>query len=172
MLLCYSIDVKYGRRQKNILFEAKTGRGARENRTKMKDRNKNLYTTAHLFVAAIRIWEYQNDNPPTLEQIGHMLMMSIERTNYICRKLKEMGIVDSVEGSFGNRLFIRDHLKIEEIPREDDESKMEEELKKFQESQKGLSQKIETFQARQAQKKKDLFAEMEKKLKQELDKKA
>jgi uncharacterized protein YlxW (UPF0749 family) len=83
-----------------------------------------------------------------------------------------MGIVDSVEASFDNRLFIRDYLKIEEIPREEDESKLEEELKKFQESQKGLSQKIENIQAKQAQKKKDLFAEMEKKLKQELDKKS
>jgi uncharacterized protein YlxW (UPF0749 family) len=138
----------------------------------MKVRSKNLYTAAHLFVSAIRVCEYQNDTPPALEQISHMLAMSIERTNYICRKLQEMGIVDSVAGSFGNRLFIRDHLKIEEIPREDDESKMEEELKKFQESQKGLSKKIETIQAKQAQKKKDLFAEMEKKLKQELDKKA
>ena len=137
----------------------------------MKEKSKNLYTTAHLFVSAIRVWEYQNDTPPALEEISHMLTMSIERTNYSCRKLKEMGIVDSVEGSFGNRLFIRDHLKIEEIPREDDESKLEEELKKFKESQKGLSQKIETIQAKQAQKKKDLFAEMEKKLKHELDKK-
>lgn len=138
----------------------------------MKDRSKNLYTTAHLFVSAIRVWEYQNDTPPALEEISQMLAMSIEHSNYICRKLVEMGIVDSVEGSFGNRLFIRDHLKIEEIPREDDESKLEEELKKFQESQKGLSQKIESIQAKQAQKKKDLFAEMEKKLKQELDKKS
>jgi DNA-binding transcriptional regulator GbsR (MarR family) len=138
----------------------------------MKEKSKNLYTTAHLFVSAIRVWEYQNDTPPALEEISHMLAMSIERTNYVCRKLKEMGIVDSVEGSFGNRLFIRDHLKIEEIPREDDESKLEEELKKFKESQKGLSQKIESIQAKQAQKKKDLFAEMEKKLKQELDKKS
>jgi hypothetical protein len=172
MLLCYSVDVKYGQRRWSILFEAKTGKGAWEDRTNMKDRSKNLYTTAHLFVSAIRVWEYQNNTPPALEHISHMLAMSIERTNYICRKLKEMGIVDNVEGSFGNRLFIRDHLKIEEIPREDDESKLEEELKKFKESQKGLSQKIETIQARQAQKKKDLFAEMEKKLKQELDKKA
>ena len=138
----------------------------------MKDRSKNLYTTAHLFVSAIRVWEYQNDTPPALEEISQMLAMSIERSNYICRKLEEMGIVDSVEGSFGNRLFIRDHLKIEEIPREDDENKLEQELKKFQESQKGLSQKIESIQAKQAQKKKDLFAEMEKKLKQELDKKS
>ena len=138
----------------------------------MKDRSKNLYTTAHLFVSAIRVWEYQNDTPPALEEISHMLAMSIERSNYICRKLEEMGIVDNVEGSFGNRLFIRDHLKIEEIPREDDENKLEQELKKFKESQKGLSQKIESIQAKQAQKKKDLFAEMEKKLKQELDKKS
>jgi hypothetical protein len=150
----------------------KTGKSAKEDRTKMKDRSKNLYTTAHLFVSAIRVWEYQNNTPPALEEISHMLAMSIERSNYICRKLEEMGIVDNVEGSFGNRLFIRDHLKIEEIPREDDESKLEQELKKFQESQKGLSQKIESIQAKQAQKKKDLFAEMEKKLKQELDKKS
>ena len=138
----------------------------------MKGRSKNLYTTAHLFVSAIRVWEYQNESPPAIEEISHMLAMSIERGNYICRKLQEMGIIESVEGSFGNRLFIRDHLKIEKIPREDDESKLEEELKKFQESQKGLSQKIKTIQAKQAQKKKDLFAEMEKKLKQELDKKS
>jgi DNA-binding transcriptional regulator GbsR (MarR family) len=138
----------------------------------MKDRSKNFYTTAHLFVSAIRVWEYQNDTPPALEEISHMLAMSIEHSNYICRKLQEMGIVDSIEGSFENRLFICDHLKIEEIPREDDESKLEEELKKFQESQKGLSKKIESIQAEQAQKKKDLFAEMEKKLKQELDKKS
>jgi hypothetical protein len=147
-------------------------KGAKEDRNNMKGRSKNLYTTAHLFVSAIRVWEYQNDTPPAIEEISHMLAMSIERGNYICRKLQEIGIIESVEGSFGNRLFIRDHLKIEEIPREDDESKLEEELKKFQESQKGLSQKIKTIQAKQAQKKKDLFAEMEKKLKQELDKKS
>jgi len=138
---------------------------------KMEKKDQNLYKTAHLFVSAIRIREYQNHTPPTLEDISQMLAMSIEHSNYICRKLKEMGIVDSVEGSYGNRLFIRDHLKIEEIPRENDASKLEEELKKFQESQKGLSQKIEDIQAKQAQKKKDLFAEMEKKLKKELDKK-
>lgn len=138
----------------------------------MEERIKNLYTTAHLFVAAIRICEYQNNAPPTLADVSQILAMSIERSNYICRKLKEMGIVESVEGSYGNRLFVRDHLKIEEIPREDDASKLEEDIKKFKESQKGLSQKIENIQAKQAQKKKDLFAEMEKKLKQQLEKKS
>lgn len=138
----------------------------------MEVKSRDLYTSAHLFISAIRVCEHQNNSPPTVEDICQILSMSIERSSYICRKLKELGIIDVVEGSFGNRLFVRDHLKIEEIPRGDDASKLEEELKKFKESQKGLSQKIESIQTKQAEKKKSLFAEMEKKLKQELDKKS
>ena len=137
----------------------------------MENKSKDLYTSAHLFISAIRVFEHQNNRPPTVEDICRVLSMSIERSSYLSRKLKEMGIIDVVEGSYGNRLFIRDFLKIEEIPRGDDKSKLEEELKKFQESQKGISQKIESIKTQQAEKKKSLFAEMEKKLKQELDKK-
>ncbi len=138
----------------------------------MENRSKDLYTSAHLFISAIRVCEHQNSTPPTVEDICRVLSMSIERSSYLSRKLKEMEIIDVVEGSYGNRLFIRDFLKIEEIPRGDDESKLEEELKKFKESQKGLLQKIESIQTQQAEKKKNLFAEMEKKLKQELNKKS
>ena len=137
----------------------------------MKEKSKDLYTLAHLFVAAIRVKEHQMNTPPTINDISQLLDLSIERANYIGRKLKEFGVIDSVEGSYGDRVFVRDHLKIEEIPREADGAKLEAELEKFKESQKAISQKIETLQAKQAQKKKDLFAEMEKKLKQELDKK-
>ena len=138
----------------------------------MENKSKDLYTSAHLFISAIRVCEHQNSTPPTVEDICRVLSMSIERSSYLSRKLKEMEIIDVVEGSYGNRLFIRDFLKIEEIPRGDDESKLEEELKKFKESQKGLLQKIESIQTQQAEKKKNLFAEMEKKLKQELNKKS
>jgi DNA-binding IscR family transcriptional regulator len=144
---------------------------AKENQNIMGDKNKDFYTDAHLFVSAIRVCEQQNNTPPTVEDICRILSMSIEHSSYICRKLKQMGIIDVVEGSYGVRLFVRDFLKIEEIPRGDHESKLEEELKKFRESQKGLSQKIESIQTQQAEKKKQLFAEMEKKLKQELNKK-
>jgi hypothetical protein len=143
----------------------------KENQNIMEDKNKNLYTDAHLFVSAIRICEHQNNTPPTIEDICRTLSMSIEHSSYLSRKLKQMGIIDVVEGSYGDRLFVRDFLKIEEIPRGDNESKLAEELKKFRESQKGLTQKIESIQTQQAEKKKNLFAEMEKKLKQELDKK-
>ena len=76
-----------------------------------------------------------------------------------------------MEGSYGTRLFVRDHLKIEDIPRGESDNHFEEELKKFHDNRKAISQKIETFQAEQKKKKKDLFAEMEKKLKSELEKK-
>ena len=137
----------------------------------MKDKSQNLYWNAHLFVSAIRVFEHQNNTPATLEDISRILKISIERSHYLGRKLKEMGVIDEIEGSYGVRLFIKDHLKIEDIPREDDGGKFEAELKKFKESQKELSHKIETIQAKQAEKKKNLFAEMEKKLKQEFNKK-
>ena len=83
-----------------------------------------------------------------------------------------MEIIDVVEGSFDDRFFIRNHLKLEDIPRGKEEGKFEEELKRFQDSQKALTKKVESFKAEQAQKKKDLFSEMEKKLKAELEKKS
>jgi hypothetical protein len=100
-----------------------------------------------------------------------MIDFSVEQVGYICRKLEELGIVKAVKGSFGIRLFVHDHLKIEDIPRGEPDSKLQEELKKFQSSQKALSRKVKSFQAQQKKKKKDLFAEMEKKLKEELGKK-
>ena len=135
------------------------------------DKKDDFYSQAHLLVAAIRVFEHINARPPTIEDLCQTINFSIEKGNFICRKLEELNIIEAVEGSYGTRLFVRDHLKIEDIPRGEPESNFEDELKKFQDSRKAFSQKMETFQAQQKQKKKDLFAEMEKKLKEEMDKK-
>ena len=137
----------------------------------MQDRVYDLYSNAHLFVAAIRVCEHQHSAPLSLTEVCKVLSFSVEKGNFICRKLKQMEIIEVVEGSYGDRLFIRDHLKLEDIPQGAESSRLEEELKKFQNSQKTFSQKVESFQSQQAQKKKDLFAEMEKKLKEQLEKK-
>ena len=76
-----------------------------------------------------------------------------------------MGIIDVVEGAFGTRLFVLDHLKIEDIPKDKKEDKLEIALKKFKDSKKDFSKKIESFHAQKAKKQKDLFAELEKQLK-------
>ena len=138
----------------------------------MKDKADDFYSNAHLTVAAIRVCEHRHSTPPSLEEICDTLSFSIEKASLILRRLKEMDIIDVVKGSYGDRFFIRDHLKLEDIPRGQEENKLEEELKKFQDTQKALSQKVESFKAEQAKKKKDLFSEMEKKLKAELEKKS
>ena len=129
-----------------------------------------FYTDAHLFVSAIRIFEHQQSKPPSIDDVGRMLSFTPEQSSYICRKLKDLEVIDVVDSAFGNKLFIRDHLKIEDIPRGETESRLEAELKKFQHSKKEISHKIESIQAEQAKKKKDLFAELEKNLKKGLDK--
>ena len=125
----------------------------------------DLYSNAHLVVAAIRIFTHKNSKNPSLNEICATLSFSLEQGNLICKKLKELEIIDVVEGAFENHLFIKDHLKIEEIPRDKKEDKLEEALKKFKDSKKDFSKKIESFQVKQAEKQKALFAELEEKLK-------
>jgi hypothetical protein len=133
--------------------------------------DQDFYANAHLFVAAIRIFEHQQSKPPSVDDIGRMLSFSPEQSSFICRKLKDLEVIEVVDSAFGNKLFIRNHQKIEEIPRGETESRIEAELKKFQNSKNKITNKIESIQAEQAKKKKDLFAELEKNLKKGLDKK-
>jgi hypothetical protein len=131
----------------------------------------DLYKKAHLIVAAIRLLEYQENNLPSIEKICRMLSFSIEQGNLIVRRLKDLGIIDITQGAFGTRLFIQNHLAIENIPRGEQEDKLAHELEKFQNAQKERSKKIESIKAEQAAKKKNLFAEIEQKLKKDLEKK-
>ena len=133
--------------------------------------NTDFYFDAHLVVAAIRVLTRQNSTPPSIDEVCRAISFSLEQGNFVCKKLNSMEIIDVVEGAFGTRLFIKDHLKLEEIPKGKKEDKLEEALQKFRDSKKDFTQKIESFQAKQAKKQKDLFAELEKKLKKDSDKK-
>jgi len=130
----------------------------------------DLYTGAHLVVAAIRIIEHQNVSPASIEELCKVLSFSLEQGHYLCRKLAELDIIGMVEGAYGIKLYIKDHLKLEDIPKIPVESKIEQELKKFQTSKKQITRKIESIKSEQAKKKQDLFAEIEQKLKKKLNK--
>ncbi|MCP3951170.1 MAG: hypothetical protein GY697_02970 [Desulfobacterales bacterium] len=127
----------------------------------------DFYTQAHLITAAIRLLEHRHATPPSVDQVCDALSFSIEQGHRLCNRLKEMDIIDITSGAFGTRLFIIDHLKIEEIPRGETGSSMEAELRKFQDSQKGLEKKVETIKAEQEKKKKDMFADLEKQFKKQ-----
>jgi DNA-binding transcriptional MocR family regulator len=130
----------------------------------------DLYSNAHLVVAAIRIFTHKNSRNPSLNEICKTLAISLEQGNLICQKLKGLGIIDVVEGAFENHLFIKDHLKIEEISKDKKEDKFRDALKKFKDSRKDFSKEIESFQAKQAEKQKALFSELEERLKKGSDK--
>jgi hypothetical protein len=132
---------------------------------------RSLYESAHLFVAAVRFLSHRDQSPPSLAQICQALALSQERGGLLCRRLADLGAIERVEGAYGDRLFVRDHLKLEDLPREAAPDRLQDELHRFQEAQKGLTSKVENIRAEQARKKKDLFSEMEKKLRQAIEKK-
>jgi hypothetical protein len=130
----------------------------------------NLYDSAHLVVSAARIFEHQKAAPPSVEQVCHMLSFNPEQGYLVCRRLEELGIIEIVEGAFGNRISIKDHLKIEDIPKGKKQNELAKELAAFQDARKGISKKVESIKAQQADKKKHLFEDLEKQLKNKLDK--
>ena len=120
----------------------------------------NLYSTAHLFVAAIRVCEHEQSAPPSIDDVCRLISFSLERGNFICKQLKEMEIIEAVEGPYGVRLSVKNHIKIEDIPKEDKESALEDELAKFKQTQKSFVKKIESFSAKKKEKKKIIFYEV------------
>jgi len=132
----------------------------------------DLYTNSHLLVAAIRVLEHLHHRPPTMDEVCEFLSISLEQGNLICRKLTEIGCLEVVEGSFGIRMFIRDHLKLEDLPKGLTGDSLNQAVRQFQNSRKDIENKIAAIKADQADKKKSLFAELEKKLKSGLDKKS
>jgi len=131
----------------------------------------DFYSNAHIFIAAIRVLQHLNTKAPSIEDVCEFISLSVEHGNLMCRKLTEMEIIDAVEGSYGTRLFIKNHLKLEELKSDEPEDNLAEELIKFQANQKEKSKKIESFQAEQEAKKKNLFSDLEKKLQEEIKKK-
>ena len=131
----------------------------------------DLYTSAHLFVAAVRVLDHQDGAPPALEAVCRLIDHSDEKGHYLLNRLKESGIVDTVKSGFNDRIVVADHLAIEELPRDTEESRLEQELKKFKSGKDAMEEKIASIKAQQAQKKQDLFAEIENKLKQKVEKK-
>ena len=129
----------------------------------------DFYGTAHLFVAGIRVCEYQKRVPPSVEIVCDLLDFSPEKGHMISRKLAETGIIEVVEGAFGTRLHVRNHQAIEALPQGESDNTLEKELKKFHDEKKQLSKEVESFAARQEEKKRKLFASLEKKLKKDRD---
>jgi hypothetical protein len=60
-----------------------------------------------------------------------LLDYSDEKGSYLLNRFKEQGIVDTVKSGFNDRIVVANHLAIEDLPRDTEESRLEQELKKF-----------------------------------------
>lgn len=130
----------------------------------------DLYTTAHRFVAAVRVLDHLNDAPPALDAVCRLMHYSDEQGSYLLNRFKEAGIVDTVKSGFSDRIVVGDHLAIERLPREMEASRLELELKRFKAGKDAMQAKVESIKAQQSQKKQTLFASIEKQLKEKIDK--
>jgi len=128
----------------------------------------NFYSQSHLIVSAIRVVSHTRAEAPSVTDVCELLTFSLEQGHLLCKKLHELKIIEMVEGPFGIRLFVRDHLKIEDIPQDDAGTSLKEEVEKFQSSRKDFKDQIEKFQSRKEQEQKELFAKIQEKLKKNL----
>ncbi len=124
----------------------------------------HLYQQGHLVVAAIRVLTHRDGVPPSVAAVAAMLHFSAEQANRLCAKLHAMGVIELVEGGFGTRLFVRDHAALETVAAQDQAPAFADAIKQFQEERKALTRKVDAIQAEQAEKKKALYAELEKQL--------
>ena len=133
-------------------------------------RKMSLYEEAHVLVSAIRVIEFKKRMTPSLKDVSELLGMNIDRVTRISNDLKALGILNMVDGPFETvNLVIEDHRKIEEISREVKETKMEDEIRKFQEKSKNAYEdKVKAFTLESKMKEKALFESLQKKLKEEV----
>lgn len=139
--------------------------------TQLRGHNLNLYQKGHILLAGIRIFEFNNEYAPDIEDLWRMFeSISREDLEFVVRRLESIGVLTVASSAGARRIFIRDHLKLEELKEMDRELSIESEVARFKEQQSKIGEKVTQMQVEQKNRKKDLYAGMEQKLKEEIAK--
>lgn len=129
---------------------------------------KDSYEKSHLMVAAMRVLEHRNGRAPSIGDVCEALSLSLEEGGFLGKKLVDRGVLEIAEGPYGRRLFLKDHRKLEEIPRGDDGKGLAAEVEKFRNARKSMDPDIEAFKQRKQEEQRKKFAEIQEKLKKSL----
>lgn len=138
--------------------------------TNTKGYHLNLYQKGHILLAAIRIFEFENEYAPDIDDLLAFLAVNRENLEHVIRRLEAQGVITEAGSAGARRLFINDHLKLEELKDADKGPSLEDEVARFKEEQNKIGAKVIKMQQEQKVHKQDKFAEMEKKLKEEIAK--
>ena len=93
------------------------------------------HDVGHAHVAAVRVFQYRHGRPPTIEEVAEVLGSKVELTNHRLRALERAGIVTIVENPFEAHVSVRDHLELEKLPAEVDESALSDAVSDFRKRQ-------------------------------------
>jgi len=129
------------------------------------DEKEGIYYKGHLIVAALRLFLHQKGIQPSVKDLCAMTSYSKEAIYFILSRLEMEGIVEIVKGAFDEKVYLKDHTRLEALPREEERLDFKEDIERLQEQGLKRQREIEHLQQAEAGKKKDLFAELEKRLK-------
>lgn len=126
------------------------------------------YEDGHLVVAATRVLTHKANKPPTPEQIADLLGQPVDFIRTLVVTLGDEGILKVVENPFEIRVEIKDHAKLDDLPREADGPTISDELDSFIQKKKDEYEATERMlsmdeiEKKQKEKMSKLEAEMKK----------
>jgi hypothetical protein len=100
-------------------------------------------TEGHAHVAAVRVLDYRQGRPPSLEEVAEVLGSKIEITAHRLRALQELGIVKLVESPFAVHVHVTNYPALEELPEEQTGEDLAEQMKDFQRRQEEKAQEFQ-----------------------------
>lgn len=129
------------------------------------DKKESIYYRGHIIVAAIRLFLHQKGVQPSVSDLVTMTSYSKEAIYFICTRLEAEGVLEIVRGAFDEKVYLKDHTRLEALPKEDEPLDFREDIERVKEEGLKRQREIERLQKAEAEKKQDLFAELEKRLK-------
>ena len=98
--------------------------------------HKPCYEDGHMIVAAVRVLSHNSDKPPTPEDIAGLLGLAPDFVRNLVIALGDEGILKVVENPFEIRTEVKNHIKLEELPRESQGPSIQDELDEFMKKKK------------------------------------
>lgn len=124
----------------------------------------DVYGQAHLFVASIRVMEHLQGPPPSLKGLSDFLHVSEEELSRVSRRLEDEGVISIIRSGGDTRFAVRDHTRIETLPRTREAPRMEEEISQFKTKQESRLKELEESLAKKGDRS-SVFSELDKALK-------
>lgn len=130
----------------------------------MEDKN-SLYYQGHVIAAAIRLFIHNKGIQPSISGLSEMTSYSKESLYFVCSRLEKEGILEVVKGAFEEKIYLKDHRRLEDLQKETNRVDLREDIERLHDESIRRRKEIEGMRKSEAEKKKDLFSELEKKLK-------